>query len=261
MRNPLITLQNKEEMRKIRDIAVTWYEKYCKDKEIEFFDYDLSRSEGRLKIFILGIFFNCVFQEGKALDIFNEMEQQGYIDLTKLDDFEVNIKNVIRILERKTGERYGILKMQNLIDSVHAAKKLFSKKDDIIGIYRKQKTPKQFIRFLKQKLQGITIKLFWICREYRDVLKIPKEYCYVPDRHVTRFLYNIKLLSRRKITYSLEECFKISRAMSEYLDNKYFDLPFMRYHQEKCKDKKGCTCELDCRFNPISGGIHTQLTH
>jgi len=249
MKSPLILSQNKEETEKVRNVVVTWYEKHQKDKEKEFFNYDLSKRDDRLKVFILGIFFNCVFQETKALKIFKEMENRGYITLDKLNDFEQNVKNVIKDLRRKTDEKYGILKMQNLVDSVLVAKQVFSKKDDIIGIFKEKNSPREFVVFLREALHGISVKLFWICREYRNLLGIPEEYCYVPDRHVTKFLHNIKFLAKRKPFYSLEEYFKISRAMSNYLRNDYFDLPFMRYHQTNCKDKLGCNCEIEnCRW-------------
>jgi len=72
-RNPLILHQDENEITNIRDLIVSWYEKNCKQREIERFEYDLTRPENRLKVFILGIFFNCEFQEKKALDIFREM--------------------------------------------------------------------------------------------------------------------------------------------------------------------------------------------
>ena len=72
-RNPLILHQDENETAKIRDYVVSWYKKNYREKEIECFEYDLTRPENRLKVFILGIFFNCEFQEQKALDIFREM--------------------------------------------------------------------------------------------------------------------------------------------------------------------------------------------
>jgi len=254
MRRPLILPKTKKEMENIRNIVVAWYEDYKKHEndyiKIDF-NFDLSKPEDRLKTFILGIFFNCVIQEKKALEIFKEMENRGYLALDKLDDFEPNVKNVIKDLERKNGQKYGILKMQNLVDSVLATKELFQKKDDIIGIFREKKNPREFVIFLKGKLHGISVKLFWICREYRKLLGISDEYCYVPDRHVKKFLYNINFLTRKQ-PYSLEEYFMISKTMSIYLKNDYFDLPFMRYHQSMCKEcenGKKSKCEIkNCRW-------------
>ena len=57
MKTPLILPISKEEAEKIRDAVVTWYEKQYKDREIEVFDYELSKSEDRLKALIFGIFF------------------------------------------------------------------------------------------------------------------------------------------------------------------------------------------------------------
>jgi len=116
-------------------------------------------------------------------------------------------------------------------------------------MFKEMKSPREFVLLLREKLHGVSVKLFWICREYRSLLGIPDEYCYVPDRHVTKFLYNVNMLSKWKNTYSINEYFDISKMMSLYLKNKYFDLPFMRYHQEKCKDRIGCWCEIEkCRF-------------
>lgn len=245
----MINLESKkEELATIRDIVVDWYERKCLDDEIESFDYDLTRYQDRLKIFILGIFFNCVFQEKKALRIFEEMESTGCLQFSELDDFELNLKETIRRLKWKTGRSHGILKMQDLIDSVHTTKRLFSREGDIISIFHDNQEPEDFIQFLYEKLSGVKAKLFWICREYRKLFDIPNEYCYVPDSHVTKFLYNMRFLKRK--VFSLDECLEISRNMSEYLGNEYFDLPFMRYHQVKCKDEKGCTCQIKtCRFN------------
>jgi len=45
----------------VRNIVVTWYEEYHKSEEKEVFNYDLSKFEDRLKVFVLGIFLNCIF--------------------------------------------------------------------------------------------------------------------------------------------------------------------------------------------------------
>ena len=247
-RNPLILYRNENEIAKIRDLVVSRYEKNCKEREIERFEYDLTRPENRLKVFVLGIFFNCEFHEKKALDIFREMDKKGYLRLEELDNFENNLKTTIRSLERRTGRSHNILRTQDIIDSVIVAKDLFSQDGDIVKLYKKN-DPKKFVEYLYSRLSGIKVKLFWICRELRDLLKIPREFCYVPDRHVVRFLWNMKAISREG-NLSLDDCFKLSKWMSLHLDNEYFDLPFMRFHQEKCKNQIGCSCEIgNCRFN------------
>jgi len=244
----------KESFHEIRDIVVSWYEKNCLENEIESFDYDLTKREDRLKIFVLAVFFNCVFQEVKALGIFREMEKRGYLELDELDNFESNLKNVMGILKLQTGRSYKILKIQNMIDSVKAIKELFLQEGDIIGIFKEKGNIEEFVKFLFSKLSGIKVKLFWICRECRDLFKISEEYCYVPDSHVTKFLYNIGFLTKRG-QFSLEDCIEISRNMARFLGNKYFDLPFMRYHQSNCaKCEKGKTtrCEIDCTLSEKS---------
>jgi len=248
-RNPLILHQDENEIAKIRDYVVSWYEKNWKNREIESFCYDLSRPEDRLKIFVLGIFFNCILREDEALQIFKEMEVHGFISLSQLDRFEENVKRVISELEKRDGMSHRILKLQDIVDSVSVAERLFSQESDIVGIYRRMNGPEEFIRYLYDQLSDVKVKLFWLCREYRNLLQIPNEYCYVPDRHVTRFLWNVALISREN-NFSLDDCLKISKAMSEHLGNRYFDLPFMRFHQKKCKNRKGCPCEISCRFNP-----------
>ena len=76
-----------------------------------------------------------------------------------------------------------------------------------------------------------------------------QSYAYYPDSHVTKFIHNIGLL-RKKKSYTLDEYMIISEAMSKLFSNQYFDLPFMRYHQQKCNDKVGCKCEIKkCYFN------------
>jgi len=239
-----------ERFHKIRDIVVDWYEKNCLRTEIESFDYDLSKKEGRLKIFVLGIFFNCIFQEKKARQTFSEMERHGYLEIDELDNFEANMKNVIKNLNEKTGRSWKVLKIQDMIDSVRALKEIFSKEDDVIGILR-EKDVEDFIKYFYEKMSGIKAKLFWICRECRDHFKISEEYCYVPDSHVISFLYNIRFLERKGV-YSLEECIEISRDMAKFFSNKYFDLPFMRYHQEmckKCEQGNESGCKIACRLN------------
>lgn len=244
----------KKKFHEIRDFVVNWYEKNCLEREIESFNYDLTKKEDRLKIFVLGVFFNCIFQEEKALEIFREMEKRGYLELDELDDFEGNSKKVIAILEKETGKSHKILKIQSMINSVKALKEMFSKEGDVISIFDEKGNIEEFVRFLYKELSGIKAKLFWICRECRDLFQIPARYCYVPDSHVKKFLYNIGFLSRKDI-YSLEEYFAISKNMARFLSNKYFDLPFMRYHQIKCKrceEGKTSKCEIDCRFAPKS---------
>jgi len=242
--------KNTEKFHEIRDIIVSWYEKNYLDREIEFFDYNLTRKQDRLKIFILGVFFNCIFQEEKALNIFREMEKCGYLELNELDDFETNLKGVMMILEEKTGRSYKILKIQNIIDSVIVLKDMFSMKGDVITIFDEKRDVEKFINYLYRKLSGIKAKLFWICRKCRDLFQISEKYCYVPDSHVTKFLYNVGFLGKRKV-FSLDECIEISKNMNKFLGNKYFDLPFMRYHQIKCKKcERGKTnrCEIEeCR--------------
>jgi len=250
--NKILTSEVTEErFHKIRDVVVHWYETNCLKSEIESFDYDLSKKEGRLKIFILGIFFNCIFQEEKALQIFREMESHGYLEFNELNNFENNIKGVMKNLEMKTGKSWGILKIQSIINSVQALNEIFSKEDDIIEIFNEMGNIEDFIKYLYEKMSDVKAKLLWICRECRDYFHIPVEYCYVPDSHVIKFLYNVRFL-RRKGGYSLEDCIEISRNMARFLGNKYFDLPFMRYHQEKCtkcEEGKPSKCGIECRLN------------
>jgi len=248
-RNPLIPDQDKNEMAKIRDLVVSWYEKKCREREIERFDYDLRRLENRLKLFVLGIFFNCIFQEKKALDIFREMDNKGHVRLEELGDFENNLKTTIRSLERTTGKSYKILRTQDIVNSVLIVKDLFSQAGDIVKLYEEKKDPKKFVECLYSSFFGIKVKFFWMCRELRSLLGIPREFCYVPDRHVVRFLWNVKVISRCG-NLSLDDCFQLSEWMSLHLDNEYFDLPFMRFHQKKCMDRIGCSCKIgNCRFN------------
>jgi len=240
----------KERLHEVRDVVVSWYEKNCLKNEIEFFDYDLTKKEDRLKIFILGVFFNCVFQEKKALDIFKRMEKCGYLEFNELNRFEKNLKETLRILKQKTGRSYKILKVQEIIDSVNVLKQLFSEENDMIGVFNEKEDVEDFIKFLYSKLPGIKVKIFWICRECRNLFKIPEKYCYVPDSHVRKFLCNIGFLKKKR-TYSLEEYIEISKNMARFLKNKYFDLPFMRYHQKncsKCETGKKVKCKLECKF-------------
>jgi len=247
-KNPLILHQDENETAKIRDYVVSWYEKNYREKEIERFEYDPIRPENRLKVFILGIFFNCEFHEKKALDIFREMDKKGHLCLEELENFENNLKTTIQSLEHRTGKSHNILRTQDIIDSVIVAKNLFSQDGDIVKLYQ-ENDPKKFVEYLYGSLSGIKVKLFWICRELRHLLRIPREFCYVPDRHVVGFLWNVRAISRNS-NLSLDDCFKLSRWMSLHLDNEYFDLPFMRFHQGKCKDQIGCPCEIrNCRFN------------
>ena len=150
---------NEKRFHKIRDFVVDWYEKNCLRTEIESFDYDLSKKEDRLKVFILGIFFNCIFQEKKALKLFSEMESCGYLEFDELDDFEFNIKNVMKSLKEKTGKSWRVLKIQNMIDSVQALKEIFSEEDDIIAIFREKGEIEDFIEHLYKKMSGIKAKL------------------------------------------------------------------------------------------------------
>jgi len=236
--------------RKVRDIVVDWYEKNCLENEIESFNYDLSKKEDRLKLFILGVFFNCVFKEKKALKIFSEMERHGYLVFDELDSFESNMKKVLKELEIETGEPWGVLKIQNIIDSIQALKKIFAEEDDVISIFR-EKGVEGSIYYFYERMSEIKAKLLWICRESREYFQIQDEYCYVPDGHVIKFLYNSGFL-RRKGAFSMGECLEISREMSKFLGNKYYDLPCMRYHQKKCaKCEKGkaTLCMIECRFN------------
>lgn len=240
-----------ERFHKIRDIVVDWYEKNCLEDEIESFDYDLSKKENRFKIFILGVFFNCVFQEKKALGLFFEMEECGYLKFNELDNFEDNLKNVMKELKRKTGKSWKVLKIQNIIDSVHSLKEIFSKEDDVIGIFRERRHIEEVISYFYEQMTEVKAKLLWICRECREYFNILDEYCYVPDSHVTKFLYNIRFL-RKRGTHSLEECIEISKNMAKFFGNPHFDLPFMRYHQErctKCEKGKGIRCEINCKSN------------
>ncbi len=249
MRNKVPSEVTEEKAHRIRDIVVDWYEKNRLRTETECYHYDLSKKEGRVKIFILGIFYNCIFQEKKAIRIFSEMEKRGYLETDRLDDFETNIKNVMKGLNEKTGRSWKVLKIQNMIDSIRALEEIFSKEDDIIGILR-EKDVEDFINYLYEKMSGIKAKLFWICRECRGYFKISEKYCYVPDSHVISFLYNVGFLDRKGV-YSLVECIDISRNMAKFLGNKYFDLPFMRYHQEmckKCEQGNESACKIDCRL-------------
>ena len=55
--------------------------------------------------------------------------------------------------------------------------------------------------------------------------------------------------------YSLEECIDISKKMARFLGNKYFDIPFMRYHQSmcrKCEKGKVMKCEIGCSLSEKS---------
>ena len=152
-------------------------------------------------------------------------------------------------LQQKTGKSHKVLRTQDLVDSVLVAKDLFSDDGDIVKLYLGKRNPKKFVEYLYSRLFGIKVKLFWICREFRQPLRIPKEYCYIPDRHVVRFLWNVRVISR-KGNFTLDDYFQLSKWMSLHFDNEYFDLPFMRFHQEKCKDQIGCSCEIrNCRFN------------
>jgi len=152
-------------------------------------------------------------------------------------------------LQQRTGKSYKILRTQDLLDSVLVAKDLFSDDGDIVKLYMEKKDPKKFVEYLYSRLSGIKVKLFWICREFRGLLTIPREFCYVPDRHVVRFLWNMKAISRNS-NLSLGDCFQLSKWMSLHVNNEYFDLPFMRFHREKCMDRIGCSCEIgNCRFN------------
>jgi len=238
---------------KVRDIVVDWYEKNCLENEIESFNYDLSKKEDRLKIFILGVFFNCIFQEEKALRLFLEMEKGDYLKLDELDNFEDNFKNVMKELKKKTGNSWKVLKIQNMIDSVQSLKEIFAEEDDIIDILR-EKGVEDSIKYFYETMSGVKAKLLWICRECRNHFQIPEDYCYVPDSHVIKFLYNIGFL-RKKTYFSLDECIEISKHMAKFFGNKYYDLPFMRYHQVKCtKCERGkiSVCEIKCRFSLLS---------
>lgn len=235
---------------RIRDLVVNWYEKSCLQDEIESFDFDFSKKEDRLRLVTLGIFFNCIFQETKALRLFAEMDKAGYLKLDELGNFEANLKDVMESMERKTRKSWKILKIQNMIDSINALECIFSEEDDIVGLIQ-EKGIEGFIKYLYCELSGIKAKLMWICRECRGYFQIPEAYCYVPDSHVNKFLYNIGFINNLKI-FSLEECMQISEGMSRVLCNKYFDLPYMRYHQKKCKPcEKGnnVKCEIQCTIN------------
>lgn len=228
---------------------MSWYEDTCKENEAECFDYDLSKRGNRLKVFILGIFFNCIFKEEKAIRIFEEMEKNDYFEIDELKNFENNLKKTQNQLKQRTGRSHKFLKVQNLVDSVKMAGGIFSEEGDLITIFENSENTEHFLEILFNRLSGVKVKLFWICREFKDFLDISNEFCYVPDSHVAKFLYNIRFL-RKKGPFSLEDYMQISRNMALYLDNKYFDLPYMRYHQEKCSKTKGCPCVItNCRFN------------
>lgn len=235
---------------RIRDLVLTWYEENCLQREIEHFAFDLSKEEERLKVIMLGVFFNNIFQETRALVLFKEMEKARYLNYQELINFENNLKLVIEGLERQTGQSWGILKIQEIIDSARALVKLPYEEGDVFDILSREGA-ESFIKYLYGILRGTKAKLFWICRESRQHFHIPERYCYVPDSHVNRFLYNIGFLKNFRV-FSLDECLQISKDMSLLLGNEYFDLPYMRYHQKKCKNcEKGrkSECQIECRFS------------
>ena len=238
-----------EKYNKIRDMVAAWYECNCLEDEIEDFDFDLSVNEGRLKVIVLGIFFNCIFQETKALTLFKEMEKAGYLTYQELPNFEINLKSVMKRLALSTGKSWKVLKIQNMIDSVSVLHLIMEQDGDIDKVI-KARGIDYFVRYLYGRLSGVKAKFLWICRECKDYYDIPNAYCYIPDSHVNKFLVNIGFLDEYKI-FSLEECLQISKRMSVLLDNQYFDLPYMRYHQARCKRCEANvkqTCKIDCRF-------------
>jgi hypothetical protein len=242
-----VNYSEKHRYSRIRDLVVEWYEKNCLQDENESFAFDLSKKEDRLKVIMLGVFYNCIFQETKALRLFKEMEKAGYLNYQELTNFENNLKHVMRNLERQTVKSWRILKIQNIIDSAKALEELFSEKDDVTDIIEREGV-ESFIKYLYKELRGTKAKLMWICRECKNHFQIPEAYCYVPDSHVNKFLYNIGFLENLKV-FSLEECLQISKNMSLLLGNKYFDLPYMRYHQKKCRScEKGrkVECQIEC---------------
>jgi hypothetical protein len=239
-----------EKYGKIRDIVVAWYQRNYLEHEIEDFDFDLSEREGRLKLVLLGVFFNCIFQEIKAFRLFGEMEKAGYLEFQELASFEGNLKKTMRKLEAETGNSWKILKVQAMVDSVKSLQIIFSQEGDIEGII-KAKGINYTINYLYERLSGVKAKLLWICRECKDRYNIPDAYCYIPDSHVNKFLVNIGFLDRYRI-FSLEECLHISKRMSVFLGNQYFDLPYMRYHQEMCKQCESGNmqkCQINCRLS------------
>ncbi|KXA90248.1 hypothetical protein AKJ57_04280 [candidate division MSBL1 archaeon SCGC-AAA259A05] len=107
-------------------------------------------------------------------------------------------------LKRETGKSHKFLKVQNLVDSVKIAGEIFSEKGDIIAIFESSENTQDFLETLFNRLSGVKVKLFWICREFKDFLDISDEFCYVPDSHVTKFLYNIRFL-RKEGPFSLKD--------------------------------------------------------
>jgi hypothetical protein len=241
-----------DEITRLRDLVVGWYDKNWKDKDPETFAYDLSKPGDRLKVFVLGIFFNCIFREDLALEVFKEIEARDAISPNQLPQFESNVNRAISELQRKDGKSRRTLKLQDIVDSVAVTERLFSREGDVARMYKTINDPRKFVAQLYDDLSGMKVKLFWLCREFRHFLQIPEEYCYVPDSHVRKLLWNTGLISGNvKNNPSLNDCFEISKAMSEYLSNCYFDLPFMRFHQNVCKDEPGCSCEMSCRWKAL----------
>ena len=123
---------------------VDWYEKNPVETTIKSPKHDLKNREGRLKTFILAVFYNCIFQEEIALQIFVKMEEHGYLELSQLSNFETNMKDVLSTLQTRTGKSRKVLTMQRILDSVRGLQEIFSQEDDVVALYRTQGSVEDF---------------------------------------------------------------------------------------------------------------------